>query len=79
MQSGLLWYDGEPTRTLAAKVTAGAERFAERFGVTPDTCYVSDSALKEGEVSIPFQGGNLRLVPARNILANHFWLGLNEG
>lgn len=76
MQAGLLWFDNDPTRPLSAKATAAAERFSEKFGVTPDVCYVSARLLKEGELVIPFREGQLRLAPASNILANHFWIGV---
>jgi hypothetical protein len=76
MQAGLLWYDSEPSRSVAAKAAAAAERFQEKFGVVPDVCYVSAKALKDGELVVPFHNGQLRLVPANNILVNHFWIGL---
>ena len=76
MQAGLLWYDSEPGRTVAAKAAAAAERFEQKFGVVPDVCYVNARTLQEGEDSIPFHDGQLRLVPANNILINHFWIGL---
>lgn len=78
MQAGLLWYDSEPSRTIAAKATAAAERFQQKFGLVPDVCYVSSKALKDGELSIPFHEGQLRLIPANNILLNHFWIGLGS-
>jgi hypothetical protein len=77
MQAGLLWYDSEPSRTIAVKAAAAAERFQEKFGITPDTCYVSAKALNEGELVIPFHEGKLRLIPASNILQHHFWIGLS--
>lgn len=76
MQKGLLWYDSEPSRTIAVKAAAAAERFQQKFGIVPDTCYVNTKALKEGEFSIPFGDGQLRVLPAANILQNHFWVGL---
>jgi hypothetical protein len=76
MQAGLLWFDNEPTRTIAAKAAAAAERFEQKYGIAPDVCYVNVKALNEGEQSIPFHEGWLRLVPANNILMNHFWIGL---
>ena len=79
MQTGLLWFDNEPGRTLVVKATAAAERFQEKYGITPDVCYVSERSLKDGEVSIPFREGRLRLVPASNMLLNHFWIGQNDG
>ncbi len=75
MQAGLLWFDNDPGRSVAAKATDAAERFAEKFGVAPDVCYVNARSLGEGELVIPFHEGKLRLTPASNILVNHFWIG----
>ncbi len=75
MQAGLLWFDNDPARPVAAKATDAAERFTQKFGVQPDVCYVNAKSLKEGEVVIPFHEGKLRLTPASNILVNHFWIG----
>lgn len=79
MQTGLLWFDSEPSRSTVVKATAAAERYEEKYGVVPDVCYVNERSLQDGEVSIPFRQGRLRLVPARNMLANHFWIGQNDG
>lgn len=78
MQSGLLWFDSEPGRTVAVKAVTAAEHFEEKYGLTPDVCYVSERSLTDGELSIPFHEGKLRLVPASNVLVNHFWIGRNE-
>lgn len=78
MQAGLLWFDNDPARTIAAKATAAAERFTEKFGVEPNVCYVSARAQKEDDVVIPFHQGQLHLRPATNILQNHFWIGYGE-
>ena len=81
MQMGLLWFDNDPNRELAAKVEDAARRYREKFGVTPDTCYVSRAALSGGEHLIPLRDGSglaLRLVPAGNILQHHFWVGVED-
>jgi hypothetical protein len=41
----------------------------------PDVCYVNAKSLQGGDVVIPFHEGKLRLMPASNILVNHFWIG----
>lgn len=79
MQTGLLWFDNDPGRDLVAKITEAARRYREKFGVPPDTCYVNQAALKGGELTVPIQGLALRVLPATNILANHFWVGVEEG
>lgn len=45
MQSGLLWYDDDPQRTLEAKIGRAAERYREKYGRLPDTCYVHPQAV----------------------------------
>ncbi len=78
MQAGLLWFDNDPGRSVAAKATDAAERFTEKFGVAPDVCYVNARSLSEGDLVIPFHEGKLRLTPASNILVNHFWIGFGS-
>jgi len=81
MQTGLLWFDNNPSRELAAKVQDAAGRYREKFGAVPTTCYVNEGALgvQDRVVSLPNAPGKaLRLIPASNILPNHFWIGVEE-
>lgn len=78
MESGLLWFDSDPSRSLTVKVTAAAQRYRERFGVAPNTCYVNRNALAEPEANLSYQGMALRVLPAPNILAHHFWVGVED-
>ena len=80
MQMGLLWFDSDPNRDIAAKALDAARRYRERFGAQPDTCYVNSGALNE-ERWIPAGGAGdpgLRVIPANHILAHHFWIGVEE-
>jgi len=45
MQIGLLWYDDDPQRTLEAKIGRAADRYREKYGRLPDTCYVHPQAM----------------------------------
>ena len=74
MQTGLLWFDSDPQRGLAAKIEDAARRYREKFGVPPDTCYVNQAALGADAPA----GMALRIVPAVNILPHHFWVGVEE-
>jgi hypothetical protein len=77
MQTGLLWFDNDPQRGLAAKIEEAARRYREKFGAVPNTCYVSQVEWdKQGTMAPPKSG--LRVVPARNILPHHFWVGVEE-
>lgn len=81
MQTGLLWFDSDPNRALAAKVTDAARRYWEKFGTTPNTCYVNQAALTGGRITISLQQAQdklLHVVPAVNILPHHFWIGVDE-
>lgn len=45
MQTGLLWYDDDPQRPLEAKIGRAADRYREKYGRLPDTCYVHPQAV----------------------------------
>lgn len=78
MLKGLLWFDNDPQRSIAAKVENAARRFQEKNGIPPNTCYVNQAMLGGRELLLNFEGRELRVLPASNILANHFWIGRDE-
>lgn len=70
MNVGMLWLDDDPNRSLAEKLQRAANYYTNKYGRTPDTCLVNNKALgKEMKV------GEIRVIPAQNILKHHFWLG----
>jgi hypothetical protein len=81
MQTGLLWYDDDPQRTLEAKISRAAQRYREKYGRLPDTCYVHPQVMAGGTgndraVGLSDAGnGSVRVVSAPYVLLNHFWLG----
>ena len=81
MQTGLLWFDDSPDRELNKKVEDAARRYWQKFGVSPDTCYVNLAALAGDELRLDLpapQGRSLRVVPAANVLLHHFWVGVED-
>jgi len=76
--TGLLWFDNDPHRSLVAKVEAAAQRYREKYGALPNACYVNQASLNGQEMTVPFEGRMLRIIPAPNILTNHFWVGKDE-
>lgn len=81
MQVGLLWFDNDPHRDMALKIEDAVRRYREKFGVTPNTCYVNPSAFDEGMSDLGRAGkpmASLRVVPASNVLLHHFWVGVEE-
>jgi len=75
MKLGLLWYDDDPKRGLEEKIARAAQRYREKFGRMPNTCYVNPAMLGENALA----SGRVRVVPAENILPHHLWIGVSEG
>jgi hypothetical protein len=83
MQTGLLWFDSDPARSLSVKAEAAARRYREKFGILPNTCYINQAALGGAEMAVTLHAGAsdaiVRLLPAANILPHHFWIGVEDG
>jgi hypothetical protein len=77
MQEGLLWFDADPKRDLAEKITRAADRYRYKFGQRPNVCYVNPITLNGGSAKLAEYNG-VRLVPSPNVLKNHFWIGVGE-
>jgi hypothetical protein len=82
MDIGLLWYDGDPRRALEDKIGRAAERYREKYGRWPNTCYVHPQVVDgdaEEELRLAYRSQNpkatIRVLSAPNILLHHFWLG----
>ncbi len=74
MKSGLLWYDADPKKPIEAKIAEAAQRYYEKFGVRPNTCFVNPSALPQGEalptkVEAAANGKAARPSPGRTVAA----------
>ncbi len=79
MRSGLLWYDADPKTPIEKKIADAAQRYFDRFGVRPDTCFVGDVniAVNVNDLGVETPDGPkiaIRVKPS--ILPNHFWLGV---
>ncbi len=71
MKTGLLWFDNDSRRDLAAKVARAAAHYQRKYGVAATICYVNPFALPGGEQLV----GAVRVKTSRSVLPNHFWLG----
>ena len=84
MDIGLLWYDGDPKRTLEEKVETAARRYHEKFGRWPNRCHVHPQVLDDGhtDLSLLIRVGeshlDIRVLSAPNILLHHYWIGEHE-
>lgn len=74
MKQGLLWYDNDPRKSLDEKIAQAARRYREKFGAAPNICYVNPACLNGKRVA----RGTVRVVGARTVLPNHFWLEVEK-
>jgi hypothetical protein len=72
MQEGLLWFDDNPGRSLTDKVERAVKRYQQKYGHVPNVCYVHPTMIDTGEAR-PMRA--VRVLPARTVLPNHFWVG----
>ncbi len=74
MQEGLLWFDDDPNRATSDKVSRAVQRYEQKYGHSPDVCYVHPGQIKEHELSV----GVVKVLPAQIVLPHHFWLGVAD-
>ena len=70
MKYGLLWYDADKKRPAREKIDEAVERYAEKFGAVPDTCYVHPNS--------PVEHPQLRILQNPLVLPNHFLVGVEH-
>jgi hypothetical protein len=75
MDIGMLWYDDDNKRPLGEKVARAVEHYKTKYGAVPTVCYVNPVTLKDGS---PEQSAGVQIRKARNVLADHFWIGVGE-
>lgn len=73
MNVGMLWLDADQKRTLEEKVKRAAEHYHQKYGRFPELCYVHTGMVEEA-----CQFGEIKVEPAKNVLNNHFWLGMTN-
>lgn len=71
MNVGMLWLDDDKKRSLTEKVERAADYYQEKYGRFPELCYVNTQML-----AVERQIGKIKVQPARTVLRDHFWLGM---
>jgi hypothetical protein len=74
MRIGLLWFENDTKKALNQRVEEAMERYREKFGKMPNTCYVHPQDLNGSGLSLE----GMRVVAAANILRNHLWVGWDD-
>lgn len=80
MPSGLLWYDASK-RPINEKITDAARRYVQKFGVTPDTCFVNPAdapIATDAPDRADSNGIRIAVKPKQTIMLNYFWLGVSN-
>lgn len=72
MTDGLLWFDDSATRTLLEKVQRAARQYRQKFGGDPNACKVNQSESTDCVL------GGFHIIPAKNVLPNHFFIGVEN-
>ena len=70
MRSGLLWFDNK--NELPVALAQAAARYAEKFGVRPDTCFVNPNDAPDGLAAID----GITIRAKSTIIPKHLWLGV---
>jgi len=73
IQEGLLWFDDDPERAMGDKIARAAQRYRQKYGHSPNVCYVHPAHLKEGGMGLSEE---IKVLPAKSVLPHHFWLGV---
>jgi hypothetical protein len=76
MDIGMLWYDDDGKRSLSEKVARAVDFYKTKYGTLPTVCFINPATLKDK--AAPESAGGVQLRSARNVLVDHFWLGVGE-
>ena len=90
--TGLLWYDDDTRRPLAAKIADAAQRFRERVGYEPTTCQLNPALAQQATAQReqpkrrsrklaeePAPEIPVRLEPSDSLRPNYFFVGVQDG
>ena len=74
MDIGMLWYDDDSKRPFGEKVARAVDYYKAKYGSVPTVCFVNPATLKDA----PDTAAGLQIRSARNVMVDHFWLGVGE-
>src|SRR5262245_22063170 len=74
MDIGMLWYDDDNKRPFSEKVARAVDFYKAKYGSVPTVCFVNPAAIKQA----PDSAAGVQIRSARNVMVDHFWLGVGE-
>ena len=80
MNIGMLWFDNDPKTGISAKIERAASYYRNKYGKTPNLCFVHPSMLSLAPASNgngSLKSGAVEVRTSPTIRPNHFWIGVN--
>ena len=79
MDTGMLWFDNDPKKSLDIKVQQAADYYQHKYGRSPDICLVNPASLaKINPQPETLKAGRVLIRPFRSVLPGHLWIGVDE-
>jgi hypothetical protein len=75
MDIGMLWKDDDGRRSLQEKVARAVDYYQQKYGEQPTVCVIHPHMLPDGVEAT----AGVRLLTAKTVQINHFWLGVENG
>lgn len=75
MDIGMLWFDPDKSREVEKRITRAADFYHEKYGRSPNLCYVHPSLAKD---TLPHQVAHIQVRTSVSVLPDHFWLGIHD-
>jgi len=74
MDIGMLWYDDDSKRAFGEKVARAVDYYKAKYGSVPTICFVNPASMQDA----PDTAAGVQIRSARNVMVDHFWLGVGE-
>ena len=79
METGMLWFDNDPKKSLDLKVQQAVDYYRHKYGRSPDLCLVNPGNLvKTNPPAETLLAGRVTVRPFRSVLPGHLWIGMEE-
>lgn len=80
MEIGMLWFDNDPKADLAEKIAKAAAYYRQKYGKTPDLCFLHPTMLpKNGSEATSLRPPlpNVEIRSSKSVMPNYLWIGVN--
>jgi hypothetical protein len=78
MNIGMLWFDNDPSTSLAVKIGRAADYYRQKYFVTPNICLVNPSMLADQASKVEGPSQQVVVRAHRAIQPGHLWIGTEE-